>query len=108
MISKELLSEVLGIQVLNIDINESVVLIKHYVEIHQLSKWNIYELVHKCKEWAINQGYQFEIYIQCNTLCDIRLGKCGYGWDIITMLNMPEKEAIFKVCQWILDNKDKK
>ena len=64
MISKELLSEVLGNKV------ESIILVEKYDgriggrvnDLHitfedYVENINIYEIVHRCKEWAYNNGY---------------------------------------------------
>ena len=68
---------------------------------------NIYELAHKCKEWAYNNNYYvYSIFA---------FG--GEGWSYITHTDNiskrlssfdtdSEPEAIFKACQWILENKE--
>ena len=63
---------------------------------------NIYELAHKCKEWAISQGYQFRVYYQCDGSEEWYIGKCGFEWDAF------KGDSVFEACQWILDNKDKR
>lgn len=63
---------------------------------------NIYELAHKCKEWAIKyianigSGYDKDkefYWCICNN------GEFQFYADT-------ELQAIFKACQWILDNKE--
>lgn len=128
MISKELLSEVLG---KTVDIvytkdhvgNDFKTFIRpRYGDF--LDEINIYELAHKCKEWAKNKGYYllsgiytyndktdgtYDCLINQNFTyeddgCHItRSESClesfnGFG---------TEPEAIFRATQWILDNKDK-
>ena len=114
MISKELLSEVLGVEVNIFDVDKKNDLVFEYkndgtygdtdIKINKdfIGTYiNIYELAHKCKEWAL------ELYELRSHLCDNK-GHC-----IIYGLNYPreefmfftedtEPEAIFKACQWIL------
>ena len=64
---------------------------------------NIYELSHKCKEWAeINHGY-----ILCSYKCG-SVGNCQIMKLDKFFIASTEPEAIFKACQYILDNKDQK
>lgn len=71
---------------------------------------NIYELANKCKEWALANGYSIETR---------PYNDYGYtDWFIIMYdsetkiadrkefdLSKSEPEAVFMVCQYILDNK---
>ena len=69
---------------------------------------NIYELAHKCKEWA----YERDFYIY-SIFTFAGEGACYVTKDdeiqkrLATFAGDSEPEAIFKACQWILDNKDK-
>lgn len=72
---------------------------------------NIYELAHKCKEWAFNQSYIMEsAYV---TKGNFTSSYCKLENHFIypkvkeTFHEDTEIKAIFKTCQWILDNKDK-
>lgn len=68
---------------------------------------NIYELAHKCKEWADKQNFAIKSYIWF-----------GKGKSIFTDLEdkvystmfdaETEPEAIIKACEWILQNKENK
>lgn len=117
MISKELLSEVL---------NKTVGVV--YTEDSQgnsftnfvrprfgdfVDEINIYELAHKCKEWATEYGYsiatgnRLDGTNKYDVLCihkdeDIECSGAIFFNEIVDT----EPEAIFKACQWILDNKD--
>jgi len=63
---------------------------------------NIHELAHKCKEWAeINYGYILCSY-QCGSVGNCQIMKLDKFFSAPT-----EEEAIFKACQWILENKDR-
>ena len=69
---------------------------------------NIYELAHKCKEWAYSQGY-----IISSGLTPV-LGVNKDGWAEVfssstpldgklhTFKQLSEPEAVFKACEWIL------
>ena len=113
MISKELLSEVLGKKVLytelkydiTIDITLEVNTYERYIS------YNIHELAHKCKEWAHSRGY---------TIFSAYKYHC-YLYSVDDILQHPDKfrvpndfaigtssepEAIFAACQWVLENKE--
>ena len=120
MISKELLSEVLGIRYIAMNpILEPMNKIGYLVygsqntpqEVRRNHKQiNIYELAHKCKEYAYNQGY-----IISSGLTPV-LGVNKDGWAEVfssstpldgklhTFKQLSEPEAIFKAAQWVLDN----
>ncbi len=112
MISKELLNEVLGYETSYIKMVGTKLCFSCHIK--GGSNINIYELAHKCKEWAFSYKFDFEIiriknvknygkiFIRIHTIhtnqCN---GKEFYPFD-------REPEAIFKACQWILDNKENK
>jgi len=119
MISKELLSEVLDIE-LELKRNElnpiptgkesgSEVIfywVKGETYFHNGSSINIYELAHKCKEWAYKQGY--EIVESAHKLKMRETKKYSYvftTFDGKKILFNPHRT--FKACQWILDNQSK-
>lgn len=105
-ISKELLSEVLGITFLAHKVNKNTVR-TYYCE-EQYNEWNIYELAHTCKEWAFNKGYDLlSAYYQDCSIIDFKNGK--EVWLVTTSTDTPFKECIdiFKACQWILDTASK-
>lgn len=61
---------------------------------------SVYELSHKCKEWAYTKGYTIwssaigkECYID---------GRIFTNGENIRFLDNSEHEAIFKACEWIL------
>ena len=103
MISKELLSEVLNNKKILLSkndllIEDNVLLFDN--KCNYLVNINLYELAHKCKEWAKQKEYW---------------SISGYDEGYFCMLHdMPdnrffyaetELEAIFKACEWILKNK---
>ena len=112
MISKQLLSEVLGVKNLDSDIGlcidkvnviYGIIINDDDIDYYSI---NIYEFAHKCKEWAYVQGYiinsgrttsndwattvykvlEFNPYIK----------EVYHTWEII------EPEAIFKATEWVL------
>ena len=108
MISKELLSEVLGTYVVDMYIEDTVsfgmqIAIKDTDE--DYTYINIHELAHKCKVWAFTRGYAVSIeQIDEET-------HYGDKWYLGLNKNYwfhgeTEPNLIFKACQWILDNKD--
>lgn len=107
IIGKELLSEVLGINDINLVLDEgNEINYTRYANMTRGSRdvfINKYELAHKCKEWAYNQGYS---YIGNNKLVNI------YSKDtkIIMLvnpiiLNWFDINIDFIACQWIFDNR---
>lgn len=114
MISKELLSEMLGIDVAKILAsewsNDISVYEKNfkYPMTYNASAYitiNIYELAHKCKEWAYSQGYEID---SCYS-GEYRISKVmddSMFYVVLDGSKSNEIEAIEFCCQWILDNKD--
>jgi len=124
-ISKELLSEVLGFNVTYVETCTQTIKsrIKSDVSdsdiaIHDGNSYryiNIHELAHKCKEWADSKGYTLNSWIADFTsdkilgwceLRDERTGKSIKECPIVS--DNTEPEAVFKACQWILENKETK
>ena len=86
MISKELLKEVMPTY-----------------DYMYIDEFNIYELAHRCKEWA---AYRHECFI--NIFQKTSYNKYTAKLDGKVFQSDTEPEAIFKACQWILDNKEAK
>lgn len=123
MISKELLSEILHenrVTIKNLCISNNILIYVSFCSPNELNgtnynehllndyhclkadiyqEINIYELAHKCKEWAIKKGYQFKVYYQADGTEEWEIGLAGYGWDLFRAKNCVE------TCQWILENK---
>jgi hypothetical protein len=108
MISKELLSEVLGEIVLDCFITYPASELKVFVvdedghDGKRLEYINIHELAHKCKEWSIQQGYH--IYSSKGTKTTNAESYILRIWDLErlkTFWEESEPEAIFKACEWI-------
>lgn len=130
MISKELLSEVLGKDVDSVRSGfTGTIGSEANIKYRQLQPRaelyiNIYELAHKCKEWAF----------ETESVQIIHARKYGYGVGVVKYFSSievynghylynpsdelgtstqvsfeadTEPEAIFQAAQWVLDNKDK-
>ena len=101
MISNELLGAVL-----NIEFSEAGFAPDGYSDFHHMKKYNIHELAHKCKKWA----YDIDEYLLESALDYVNLFNryaCSDSEPDGIFTADTEPEAIFKACQWILDNKDK-
>lgn len=113
MISKELLGEVLKADIKKINnsiLDGNLYYYKTFVKCK--SKINIYELAHKCKEWALRKNYI--LASESNTyggICNMSISSMDvdvfYNIQSITRANT-EVEAVIKACEWILNNKDRK
>ena len=112
MISKELLSEVLGKEIIELEHHDHAVSywigceVKEDGEMVRIQahhfKINIHELANKCKEWALEQGY---------FLYSVLVDKEAYAFvtypgdtslRLFSNHSKTEPEAIFKACEWIL------
>ena len=134
MISKELLSNILGIN--NLDYELSICETEiHYFHVvaqerseetrsartNEVCEWgrldgsieskfiNIYELTNLCKEWAVKQGYfltskQAISHITKKLCYKVSIDPTEY--HEYTLVGDTEPEAIFAACQYILDNKN--
>ena len=94
---------IVGLDVLDYDEYYEVI---WYYDEGTSNSMNIYELAHKCKEWAYSKNYDIRSCLGVGV---------GYAWifeggakPIRDFHCTSEQEAIFKACQWILENKDKK
>ncbi len=96
LISKELFFEVTGLR-----INSNYYGVhENTIEYDENKHINTYELAHKCKEWAWQNGHiitSFPTKAYWRVIAD--------STEMFIMES--ELEAVFKACQWILDNKDK-
>ena len=109
--SKELLSEVLGVfEVIDIEEDYNELIIEYFetqddVELNEDGVGgstdktiNIYELAHKCKEWVKKKeywaisGYDEGYFCMLHDMPDNRFFNAS-----------TEIEAIFKACEWIME-----
>lgn len=115
MISKELLNEVLGYEASYIQMVGTKLCFSCHIK--GGSNINIYELANKCKEWAMQTPYIVDqLAINIDRICLPNKFKTRY-WCVWLLRYRKvseefyadtEPEAIFKACQWILDNKEDK
>ena len=109
MISKELLSEVMEceIAIVKKPYNKDTEKYVYYDTVNgEEDAINIYELAHKYKEWAFNNGYYLTIY---NDAIDVVLqSNCKVLENVTNDTFMYDQKLVFKACQWILDNKENK
>ena len=112
MISKELLSEICQTNLMSLGklevVGSDICLYDCSMQPDIYMCWNIYELAHKCKEWAYIQGYVLFSKIRLNSsyascYFDI-MGIHDYEDDFHNDFRAEtEPDAIFKACEWILD-----
>ena len=118
-ISKELLSEVLKMEVVKHSLlnksNKSFNVTYMQSEDSLKANWmpvNVYEFAFKCKDWAFSKGY-----IVSSGLTPV-LGVNKDGWAEVfsssfpldgklrTFKQLSEPEAVFKACEWILKEQE--
>lgn len=97
MIQKELLSKVLSINADNSRGEYQIIgNFLYYEEAGDIpNRINIHELVYKCKEWIVVQGYYVSIFIG-DYFCKIKIS------EGISFIGKIELEAVIKACEWIL------
>ena len=107
--SKELLTTIRNDKYIVIDIDTSDIADSKIGYLLDNNQWyfiNIYELAHKCKEWAFKQGYSIVDGIDTigNKICYIM--KCtGFAVDYYYEQTINYVD-VFRACQWILDNRN--
>lgn len=105
MISKELLSEVIGENITTINIIDNMVIYSNDFDDKPPYDINICELAHKCKVWAKTHGY--DIKTDVDGMYEI-IDNNDDDNIVIDSYADTEPEAIFKACEWILQQKDNK
>lgn len=123
MISKELLGNILNIDVAHISKSEHTDTISvhercfMYPLTYDASSYltiNIHELAHKCKLWIVDNGYGLSMnYVVDSNTKEFSHFECllygnPYVSDYFDMGSEDESQAIFKACEWVLNNKVKK
>ena len=107
IISKELLSEVLGHnQIDNIELlYDDTILEFTYIDDNQEigDDINIYELAHRCKEWALASHIRLWSVKDDNNSAICRIN----SREKEEFYAYTEAEAIFEACQWIYDKEQK-
>lgn len=99
MISKTLLTVVLGKTIIKLKLkNNKIVYVGGNTQ--KRKKINIYELAHKCKEWAFKNNR--ELYSSSRGHCYISNLNRNNPSNIIDHYAETEIEAIIKACEYIL------
>lgn len=117
MISREFLSEVLKIDVIDNVIDGDIITYTGLVdiksdssgmpyEVYGSEEINIYKFASICKEWAFDRGFAFIIEYLGKKDINIQLINCHnekiqYSKDFYNIENI---EHIFIPCEWILSN----
>ena len=117
MISKELLNKVLNIEIVSYQMKQKNILAYEYNKVSK-NQWsgktfcnrsiNIYELSHKCKKWAFKNGYWLSVRLYEPNGFNIVIFSHIHSQlqkDLKEINDKTEPEAIFKACQWILEQK---
>ena len=116
IISKELLSKVLGKNITDLEVcltSTSRLLITtipnsivYTTDDSEYAKWiNIYELANKCKSYTVKQtGWTLQSYTneRGSGICRIKVGD---GQELNKLIAPSEPESIFKACEWVLNAK---
>ena len=104
MISIELLGEVLDASVYELKIKGNTVFAVYDNGMPLMNDIpiNIYELAHKCKEWAHSRNFMIQSYLYNTKARADLLSSCDVDEKFIADT---EPEAIFKACEWILKAK---
>lgn len=70
---------------------------------------NLYELSHRCKEWATSKGFIILTYGEAYYNVDVhyRSNKSKFGNLAFSETDLEEPEAVFKACEFILTQLNK-
>lgn len=106
MISADLLSDVLNLNVLEIGEVTSKVNIWFLYDNKESDSINLYELMYKCKLWAISKKYRLvtSVNYELNGECKI------YKNDNVLIkhaIRDTELSAVFDACEWIFKKDEK-
>jgi hypothetical protein len=104
MISKKLLSEVLGLKNPHpLKIEDGKLYL--YKELGQnITTINIYDLAHMCKEWALQYNFYISSEVKKENSFSGLMGDDIWEHILLPFTADTEPEAIFKACEWILEN----
>lgn len=64
---------------------------------------SIYEFAHKCKEWAFDKGFVLKSYKKQGALSGTYHYAIDINENVAEWLSNTEQEAIFKACEWIME-----
>ena len=110
MISKELLNEVLKNTVY--EENDDIIKVIYDIKANEVVFWtdeeyfnsvNIYELMHKCKEWAVGNGNSISSIVT-EDVCSASVYSDVDGIiEAYCIASDTEVDSVFKACEWILN-----
>lgn len=113
MINLQLLSAVLGVEVISFELKQKNKIAYEYNKPSK-NEWsgkefcnrsiNLYELANKCKEWAFDEGFEIHSFKRANNFYRAYPVNIGRGGSPIEISGMTEPESIFNACQYIYDN----
>ena len=117
MISKELLSQIENLDIFSVEFldKENIIHIcGNYkdTEIHTEYSINIHELAFKCKAWALTKEFELHSKLEYDNkgMCNIERFKVHPGMSYREIIKYTysdsEPEAIFKACEWILEQEE--
>lgn len=102
MISKELLSAILGKDVTLLRIEEGSPYYDQLIHC-EWGAFNIHSIANKCKKWIVKKYPSFSIkWYYSNVEGEVDVVKVWIN-NICVGEHTDEPEAIFKACQWILE-----
>lgn len=107
MISKKLVKNVINakyITKLNCSSNTITIYRDGTCIENQCYQYDIYNFAHKCKSWAMLEGYYIKTWFdEITCYCEIYNHK-----RLVKKFNIQdvEYEAIFKACEWILEEQN--
>lgn len=104
-LSTELASSVLGLNVVYIESCEhrdNIIGIWTDMNTKPIKEINIYEFAFKCKEWALNKGFNIFSSYKSFSIFQNGILICSSSGE------NAEIEAIIKACEWILEDLKKK
>ena len=105
-LNKDLLQEVIGKEYKILKITKHSIKVIHEEAFNSV-EWCEHKVAHKCKEWASEEPRNLHIQ-STNWAGNSGTSKIMWHSDVDIFSADSEVEAIFKACQWILDNKENK
>ena len=107
MISEKVLSEILNKKVFDIiQTTRGEIEVGFSTKEKQYNFINIHEVVHECKEWLVRKDLMITIYYHIDTVA-VSIMYNGEKYSSEQMSVLTESEAIFKACEWVLEQQEK-
>lgn len=106
MISKELLKEILGIEILSCKSVRQSSIIRYKFDANgetRDSSINIYELSYLCKKWAYTKNYLIDSCFN-EPRSEVHIHWMSKLNKMTAFSADSEPQSVFKACEWILDS----